>query len=118
MLVDSLQRYEGGPVDLALFKLPHHGSIRNMTHEMMAAVNCERFAISSSGSYFGHPHSSAIDIFLNALPADSEPQLWFNYLSDETRPWCDPDRQTAKKYVAKHPAEEGHFGIKVTFLTE
>jgi beta-lactamase superfamily II metal-dependent hydrolase len=116
VLVGALERYPGGvPVDLAVFKLPHHGSIRNMTDEMVEAVNCEKFAISSNGKYFGHPSSRAIDTLLNALPVDSEPQLWFNYLSDQTRPWCDPQRQEAKKYTAMHPSQEGDHGIAISF---
>ncbi len=112
VLAGALERYPGGaPVDLAVFKLPHHGSIRNMTAEMIEAVNCDRFAISSNGKYFGHPSSRALDTLLNALPADSDPQLWFNYLSDQTRPWCDPQRQQAKRYTAMHPRQEGDYGI-------
>lgn len=114
VLVDALGRYPGGtPVDVALFKLPHHGSIRNMTDEMVEAVSCEQFAISSNGKYFGHPNARAIDTLLNALPADSDPQLWFNYLSEQTRPWCDPQRQQAKRYTAKHPSREGDQGITI-----
>ena len=116
VLVGALDRYPGGPpVDLAVFKLPHHGSIRNITDEMIEAVACERFAISSSGKYFGHPNSRALDTLLNALPADSEPQLWFNYLSEQTAPWCEPQRQAAKKYTAVHPAEPGDYGITILF---
>ena len=115
VLVGSLERYPGGtPVDLTVFKLPHHGSIRNMTDAMIEAVNCEMFAISSNGKYFGHPNNRAIDTLLNALPADSDPQLWFNYLSDQTEPWCKPERQAAKRYTAMHPQEKGDYGITIT----
>jgi hypothetical protein len=115
VLVDSLERYPGGtPVDLAVFKLPHHGSIRNTTDEMIRAVNCEKFAISSNGKYFGHPSSRAIDTLLNAIPAESDPQLWFNYLSDQTKPWCEAQRQSAKRYTAMHPSDEGEHGITIT----
>ncbi|AGB26723.1 hypothetical protein Mycsm_06587 (plasmid) [Mycobacterium sp. JS623] len=114
VLVGALERYPGGtPIDLAVFKLPHHGSIRNMTDEMIEAVNCAAFAISSNGKYFGHPNSRAIDALLNALPAESDPQLWFNYLSEQTKPWCDPARQEAKRYTAMHPPREGDYGITI-----
>lgn len=114
VLVNSLQRYPGGiPVEISVFKLPHHGSIRNLTTEMIQAVSCEKFAISTSGARFHHPHAEAIDTLLNALPESSAPELWFNYLSDETKPWCDPQRQAAKRYAAMHPAEEGDHGIRI-----
>jgi beta-lactamase superfamily II metal-dependent hydrolase len=116
VLTASLKRVDNGkPVDIALFKLPHHGSSANITEEMIDAVNCEQFAISTNGSHFRHPDDQAIDTLLNAVPADSYPRLWFNYRSDQTEPWCDPDRQTRYRYAAKHPPNNGHHGIKVSF---
>lgn len=116
VLEGSLRRLEGGaPVALSLFKLPHHGSIRNMTDDVIEVVACDRFAISSNGSYFGHPHARAIDLLLNALPDDVEPELWFNYLSDETEPWCDPETERRLHYVAKHPAKSDEPGAAITF---
>jgi beta-lactamase superfamily II metal-dependent hydrolase len=116
VLTASLKRVDNGTrLDLALFKLPHHGSIGNITDEMIHAVNCEQFAISTNGSYFEHPNARAIDTLLNALPADSNPRLWFNYLSEQTEPWCDPDREKSRMYAAEHPPKKGHQGIKVSF---
>jgi beta-lactamase superfamily II metal-dependent hydrolase len=116
VLTSSLQRVDNDkPLDIDLFKLPHHGSIANITSEMIDVVNCEQFAISTNGSHFRHPDDRAIDTLLNAVPEDSNPRLWFNYLSNRTEPWCDPDREARRRYVAEHPQKEGHFGIKVSF---
>lgn len=116
VLVAALQRYPGGtPVDLAWFKLPHHGSVRNLTEELVEAVSCDQFAISSNGKYFGHPNARALDTLLNSVPAESNPRLWFNYLSPQTAPWCAPERQRDKRYTAEHPVDAGDHGIMVSF---
>jgi beta-lactamase superfamily II metal-dependent hydrolase len=113
VLTAALKRVDDGrPVELALFKLPHHGSIRNITDDMIRAVACEQFAISTNGSYFHHPNIRAIDTLLTALPAECHPRLWFNYLSAETQYFV--DTQASQRYSAEHPPK-GQGGIKVSF---
>lgn len=115
VLTASLKRVDNGrPVELALFKLPHHGSIRNITDDMIRAVICQQFAVSTNGSYFHHPNIRAIDTLLTAVPPNPHPRLWFNYLSDETKYWIDAKKQEGQHYTAEHPPA-GQQGIKISF---
>jgi beta-lactamase superfamily II metal-dependent hydrolase len=115
VLTASLKRVDNGrPVELALFKLPHHGSIRNITDDMIRAVTCQQFAISTNGSYFKHPNIRAIDTLLTALPPGCHPRLWFNYLSKQAEWWVNHERQEGQHYTAEHPPA-GQQGIKVSF---
>lgn len=88
VLLSGLQRYGREnvevPVRLAGFKLPHHGSVRNVTPELLAAVDCRRFLVSTNGSYFQHPDEACIDLVV----ADSDrPELVFNYRTTFTSKW-------------------------------
>lgn len=75
------------------FKLPHHGSVRNVTRDLLKAVDARRYLFSTdSGGRHGHPHKEAVARVL--LDAAKPTSLKFNYrtgvneLWDNTR-WID-----------------------------
>lgn len=50
-LLSSIKSYNsvnGAPLKLELMKLPHHGSVRNITKDLMAEMKCSNFVISTS----------------------------------------------------------------------
>lgn len=59
VLASSLRRLakERGVARLVVdaVKLPHHGSLSNMNEELVAAVECERWLVSTNGAIFDHP---------------------------------------------------------------
>ena len=70
---------------LAAFKLPHHGSQKNLTREVIERTDCCRYLISTDGSGHCHPDHQAL---LRVLRYSTQtPQLLFNYDADTTRPW-------------------------------
>jgi hypothetical protein len=86
----GLQRYaatRGGlPVRLEGFKLPHHGSVKNISPELLDMVDAATYLISTNGAYFHHPDAACIDLIVEkARP--KRPQLVFNYRSDFTSKW-------------------------------
>jgi hypothetical protein len=86
----GLQRYaetRGGlPVRLDGFKLPHHGSVKNISPELLEMVDAGTYLISTNGAYFHHPDAACIDLILEkARPR--RPKLIFNYRSDTTSKW-------------------------------
>jgi hypothetical protein len=67
------------------FKLPHHGSQANLSEELVRAVRCSRYLISTDGSIFGHPDKEAITRILHH--GGKTVQLCFNYDVPTTRQW-------------------------------
>jgi hypothetical protein len=105
VLEKSIQRYsknEGAPVDVLDFKLPHHGSFSNLNKNLIKAVRPDRYLISSSSQYYGHPDADAIELILKHHEG-GKPHLVFNYLSPKTKPWSDSTRQEERDYEARFP---------------
>jgi hypothetical protein len=90
VVVERLAEIAGeGSCQVDLVKLPHHGSRANVTREMLEKLDCDRFAISTSGAVFGHPDPEAISRVLK-FGSDRPKTLYFNYTSERTLPWNDP----------------------------
>ena len=77
------------PVQLDLFKLPHHGSQQNLTRELVEAVRCPYWLFSTDGTTFRHPDAPAIARLLN-WSRQPQPTLGFNVPSRYNR-WWDND---------------------------
>jgi len=114
VMADSLRRWleqqseaSGSPVEtvkLELFKLPHHGSVSNISEELLALIKCRRYLFSSSGKIFGHPHDRTVELILEKSQARGKPQLYFNYRSGRTERWGDATDQAARRYEAYFPS--------------
>jgi hypothetical protein len=77
------------PVRVDLCKLPHHGSAGNVTTEFLAAMNCQRFLVSTNGDNFGHPdHPAMARIVMGALPQNPV-TVFGNYPNEHLQLWAD-----------------------------
>lgn len=85
-------------VKLELFKLPHHGSVSNISEELLALIKCRRYLFSSSGKIFGHPHDRTVELILEKHQARGKPQLFFNYRSGRTERWGNAEDPLAKDF--------------------
>lgn len=101
------------PLRLDAVKVAHHGSKGNTTPELLDLVACKRFLISTSGAVFNHPDREAVDLIIDRAGPGVE--LVFNYLSDTTLPWADPNDQQSRHYSAVYPETQG-VGIAVDLL--
>lgn len=107
IVLENLHRVAPGEkYRIDLFKLPHHGSRANLTREIIEKLDCERFAVSTSGAVFGHPDPEAISRILKFGEAPAK-TLYFNYASDRTLPWNDSGLQTRYAFECVYPASEG-----------
>jgi hypothetical protein len=93
---------------LSAFKLPHHGSSKNLDRELMENVDCSRYLISTDGSMHRHPDHQALLRLLRY--SKQTPELLFNYEVDTTRPWRDSKRDVLddsdlRDYVTRFPVE-------------
>jgi hypothetical protein len=95
------------------FKLPHHGSRRNVRADFLPMVKTSRYLFSSNGAYFNHPDREAVARVLLEAPGTDDPRdLLFNYRSEENEVWDDPALMEEWHYRAVYP-EPRTFGRRV-----
>jgi beta-lactamase superfamily II metal-dependent hydrolase len=75
-------------LQLDVFKLPHHGSQKNITAELVRMLPARRYLVSSDGSpRSNHPDDEAIATIVKYGPPGLE--LVFNYDTQRNRRWAD-----------------------------
>ena len=92
-------------VELAAFKVAHHGSRANMSNELLAAVSCRRYLISTNGKIFRHPNPETIARIL--LHGGRSPELYFNYRTTYNEVWDRADLKRVYRYETHYPDGEG-----------
>jgi beta-lactamase superfamily II metal-dependent hydrolase len=95
---------ETGPISFAAVKLSHHGSAKNITRELIDAVHCERYLVSTDGTQHGHPDVQAL--LSLAKWCSGTPTLHFNYRSGHTDWWIERRRELEPEfqtYETAHP---------------
>jgi hypothetical protein len=95
-------------LQLDAFKLPHHGSKANLSPDLLRLLACDRYLVSTNGSYFDHPDQEAIARIL--LHGGDEPTLLFNYRCEENEVWDDEILMDDYGYRVVYPAED-HQGL-------
>ncbi len=103
-LVESIDRLGNDKLSLDACKLPHHGSRGSVSAELIKRLDCSSYIFSSNGDQFKHPHQEAVARVIE-YGGDS-PQLFFNYLSDETRVWDDDLLREAYGYRTVYPEQD------------
>ncbi len=101
----SLERFHdeaGAEQPVEAFKLAHHGSFSNITKKLVKRARTNRYLVSSNGAYFKHPDQEALQLILKNHQGET-PELVFNYRSEFTEPWDDPERQESLGYSAAYP---------------
>jgi hypothetical protein len=87
VLVASLRRLarERGVdrVRVDAVKLPHHGSMNNISEELLSLINCDTWLISTNGDVFEHPDRETVELI--GKTATSPFRVLCNYQVDTTR---------------------------------
>jgi beta-lactamase superfamily II metal-dependent hydrolase len=111
--IKPLAALEGGRYCADLYKVSHHGSRANTTRELVACLNCTRFAISTNGSHHGHPDPETIAKLIKYAP-DRDKQLYFNYRQERTTSWSDRALEQKYAYVCCFPTgTDGEISIPI-----
>ncbi len=97
-------------LELTAFKLPHHGSVRNVTRELLELAPAEHYLFSSDSSRFGHPDAGGVARVLCYGRSDTE--LVFNYRTPQTLLWNKPELLGGSG--VRYPAT-GEAGVQVVF---
>jgi beta-lactamase superfamily II metal-dependent hydrolase len=112
VLLQALKLLDGGaPAPLHAFKIPHHGSAHNTSDALLQAVTCDRWLVSSNGSYFKHPDRSAVARVIKQ--AKGKREIYFNYRSDFSEVWDDPAMRAKFAYSTVYPRPDspGHMAL-------
>lgn len=107
-LKDSLQLLSPNqPLELAAFKIPHHGSRRNLCRELIESVNCQYWLISTDGSRFQHPDDETVARILS-YSKHKPATIGFNVPGIHNLKWDSDDlRRKFGFYTAYGSIEDG-----------
>lgn len=92
---------------LDFLKLNHHGSRKNCSPELIAALKPKVVLVSSDGSIYGHPEKEALSYVIQNSPGV---ELVFNHDNEYTSPWVDNAEQDKWGYSAY---AGNSFGVEV-----
>ena len=98
-------------VPLNAFKVPHHGSRNNIGDELLAALDCRRFLVSTDGGRFKHPDREAIARLVGGTwrpdPGHDQPvNVAFNYRTKFNEVWSAEDLCQQWNYSASYPERD------------
>ncbi|MCE9670497.1 hypothetical protein LY474_22085 [Myxococcus stipitatus] len=96
----SIARLDGGRAKVDAFKLPHHGSRKNVSTELLALVDTPRYLFSTNGSRHHHPDREAV---ARVLARKQPAELWFNYRGPHTEPWDSDELRAEWRYTTRYP---------------
>ncbi len=117
VMLDALARLPGnspGRLRLDAVKMSHHGSRGNTSIELVRAVQCENWLVSTNGKQFRHPDGEAIARVIRDGGAGVK--LHFNYRSEFNETWAALGLQRKHGYSTRYPADDGA-GIQLELST-
>jgi beta-lactamase superfamily II metal-dependent hydrolase len=113
VLIAAIKVLTGGePLEVDVFKLPHHGSKHNVSAELVKAVRAKRYVFSSNGAYFKHPDAQAVARVIKYGSPGCE--LLFNCKSEYNKKWGRASLQNKWGYLARYADDDG--GLSVHLL--
>lgn len=107
-IFESLKKIQPeGKIKIDLCKISHHASRGNTSPAFLELLDCSRFAISTNGSNYYHPHPETIARIIKR--SSSNATLYFNYHTEQNGLW-DAD---ALKQIYNYATVYGTQGIKI-----
>jgi hypothetical protein len=71
-------------IHLDAMKLPHHGSMSNVTKELLSVVDCAHWLVSTSGAVFEHPDVATAQLIVEQQPREHQRPVVMMCNYDET----------------------------------
>jgi hypothetical protein len=102
---------DGRPIEVDVFKLPHHCSKGNVTTSLLAVIPARHYVVSTNGDRFNHPDDIALSRVVTA--ATHEPTLWFNYATPAMQRWNDASLKAKYRFAARYPAQGDEGGVRL-----
>ena len=94
---------------VSALKVPHHGSMYNVSDGVLQLVETDRYLFSTNGNQTEHPHPQGV---ARVIKRGGTPTLFFNYRSKTTEPWDDNRLMARYRYRAVYP-ESGRNGLRI-----
>ena len=101
--ITKLLGNDDGRLRLTGFKIPHHGSVGNVSESLLDRLSCKHYLISTSGAVFRHPHARTVELLLDKHSDRAIPRLHFNYLTETTEPWAGGSDDANRRFITFHP---------------
>jgi hypothetical protein len=110
VLVNAIDKLTGGqPLQVDVFKLPHHGSKNNVSAELVRKVPAKHYLFSTNGAHFRHPDKEAVARVVKHAPKGA--QLLFNCRTDFNKMWDNASLKTQWGYSVDYG--QGDAGISL-----
>jgi hypothetical protein len=95
------------PIRLDAFKLSHHAGLANVSDDLISAVECSRWLVSTSGDPH-HPNPAVAQLIANRAPGS---EFFCNYKTDITQKFADTSSSPAwQTYYPGEGAPAGETG--------
>lgn len=101
--------WPGSRPKVSLLKLSHHGSKGNTSEQLLKAIDCSRYLVSTNGDRFKHPD---IATFARILKVRNKATFLFNYTVDRTLWWKEVP-EGWPRFSCVYP-ESGAFYTRIT----
>jgi beta-lactamase superfamily II metal-dependent hydrolase len=92
-------------LELDAFKLPHHGSRKNVSIPLVQAIPARKYLFSTNGAIYKHPHAEAVCRVL--VGSENDKELWFNYSTVHNELWKDETLLRDYRAVVEFPDPNG-----------
>lgn len=100
------------PLEVTAFKIPHHGSRRNLCKELIESIHCQCWLISTDGSRFQHPDDEAVARILS-YSKQRPAIIGFNVPSTINQKWDSDDWRSKFDYCTTYGSAED--GLTLSF---
>jgi hypothetical protein len=100
-LMVSRNLSQGDRLRLDAFKVSHHGSMGNVSEELLSMVDCSRWIISTNGDTYHHPHAKTAPLI--AKSCRSVPEFLCNYESATTLAFA--DKEKTPRWHTRYPGK-------------
>ncbi|QFY62810.1 hypothetical protein FZ934_20875 (plasmid) [Rhizobium grahamii] len=99
------------PLSVDIMKVSHHGAAKNTTRKLLSLVRAEAYGFSTDGS--AHPHPDAT-VVAKIIKSSASPKLLaFNYRTDLSKVWDDPELKECRKFETRFPDEDAPGYLKL-----
>jgi beta-lactamase superfamily II metal-dependent hydrolase len=96
------------PREVGIFKVSHHGSLKNTNAQLLNIFRSAQYVISTSGDSHNHPdRESVARIIKHSM---TPPKIYFNYNNKYTSIWADPEVSN-RQHTAEHG--NGHAFLEI-----
>lgn len=100
---------ENEPREVDIFKVSHHGSLKNTNAELLSLFPSTRYVISTSGELHDHPSRESVARIIKH--SKTPPKIYFNFYNKHTSVWADPDVSN-RQHTTEHG--DGNAFVEIT----